>query len=78
MAKEQAIFKEIGQLQVSPATAIVVSQVIVGAVGSGEVKGFNINTFVVSEHFTGYTKGVFIPVDKLEEFGDMIKNVLVQ
>ena len=74
MAKEQATFKEVGRLQVSPATAIVVSQVIV----EKEVKGLNINSYVVSPHYTGFSPKTFVPADMLEEFGEMIKNVLAQ
>lgn len=69
-----ATFKELSRVKASPTTDIVISSVTEGS----EVKGFNINNFVTTERYTSFTKGVFIPVGVLEEFGDAVKIALSQ
>lgn len=67
-------FKELGRVQASRATEIVVSQVI----EDGEMKGLNINSYVTTAKYTGYTKGIFVPVGAIEEFGELVKTALAQ
>ena len=63
-----AKFKEIGRIQASKATDIVLSQVIEGE----ELKGLNLNTYITTEKYTGFTKGVFVPEACIEEFKVLI------
>ena len=66
-------FKEVTRIEVNKSRDIVASQVI----EDGEVKGFNINSFIRTQKYTGFTKdGVFVPVEKIEEFGNMVRVVL--
>ncbi len=80
MAKEQAKFEEIGRVRVSPTTEAVVS--IVSKVdptpdnpNNMGVTGININNFVTTERYTGYTRGVFIPTDKVVEFQKLVSSI---
>ena len=68
-----AQFKEIARTTVNSARDIVASQVI----EDGEVKGINFNSFVRTVKYTGFTTGgVFVPVEILAEFGELVKVVL--
>lgn len=58
------LFKEVARIAVAPARDIVVSEVI----ENGEVKGLNINSFVTTDKYTGFTKGTFVPAEKIEDF----------
>jgi len=66
-----AEFKELARLQVSDATEIVASQVIV----NGAVTGFNINPYITSAKYTGFSKGIFVPADKMSEFKKMVGDI---
>ena len=66
-----ATFKEIKRLTVAPNRDIVISELI----EKDELKGLNINCYVTTEKYTGFTKGTFVPVDKIGEFKEMIKNL---
>ena len=66
MAQENAEFTELGRIEVSDKKSLVVSSVI----KDGVTLGININNFISSAKYTGYSKGVFIPTDKV---ADMIK-----
>ena len=68
-----AQFKEITRIQVNESRDIVASQVV----EDGVVKGINFNSFVRTQKYTGFTQGgMFVPVEKLEEFGEMVRTVL--
>ncbi len=62
-------FKEVKRVKVTDSKDLVVSQVIDGT----EVKGFNINSFITTEKYTGFTKGIMIPAAQVEEFIDALK-----
>lgn len=63
-------FVESSRLRVSDSTEVVLSMVVPKE--DGEVSGVNLNTFVTSDKYTGFTKGVFIPTDKMEDFKKMV------
>lgn len=63
-----AIFKEVKRLTVAPNRDIVVSELI----EKDELKGLNINCYVTTEKYTGFTKGTFVPVEKIAEFKAMV------
>jgi len=58
-------FNERGRIEVSDTVEIVVSEVIDE---KNFVKGFSINKYISAENFTGFSKGVYIPEDMLNEF----------
>lgn len=65
-------FNEIARTKVNEARDIVISKVI----EDGEVKGYNINSYVTTNSYTGFTKGgTFVPVDKVEEFKGLIDKI---
>ncbi len=65
-------FKEIGRIQLNGTTWAVASKVI----ENGELKGVNFGGYVVTDKYTGYTKGgEFIPADKIAEFKDLVAKV---
>lgn len=66
-------FVEASRLRVSDSTEVVLSMVVPNE--DGEVSGVNINTHVVSNRYTGFTKGVFIPTDKVEDFKKLVANL---
>jgi hypothetical protein len=70
--KSEAEFTEIGRVKVSPTTNIVLSSV--ERIGEGIV-GININGYIVSARYTGPTKGVFVPNDKISEFVKLINSL---
>ena len=62
-------FKEIKRVNVSPATDIVISEVI----EYGVRKGFHINNYITTPRYTGFAKGgIFVPTDKVREVQDML------
>lgn len=65
---EQASFEELGRIRVSKATELVVSTVA----REGGVVGININSYITTPKFTGWTKGTFVPADKLTEFAKLV------
>ena len=68
-----AQFKEITRTQVNESRDLVASQVI----EDGTVKGVNFNSYIKTQKYTGFSQGgVFVPVEKLEEFGEMVRTVL--
>lgn len=65
-------FKEIARTTVNAARDIVVSQVI----EDGEVKGYNIGSYVTTKTYTGFTKGgVFVPVEKVQDFKNLVEKM---
>ncbi len=68
-----AQFKEIGRVTVKDSRDIVMSTVT----DNGELKGVNINSYIRTKTYTGFTKdGVFVPEDKIEEFGVLVNKML--
>ena len=67
-------FKEIGRISVTDNRDVVLSQVLDGK----DMKGLNINSYLKSEKFTGFTKGTFIPEESIEEFGELVRTALAQ
>ena len=63
-------FVEMSRVRVSDSTEVVLSTVV--PKDDGEVSGVNINTYITSERYTGFTKGVFIPTDKVGDFKKMV------
>lgn len=65
-----AQFVEASRLRVSDTTEVVLSMVVPNK--DGEVNGVNINTYITSARYTGFTRGVFIPTDKLDDFKKLV------
>ena len=72
MPNKDASFQEIGRLRVSDATEIVVSKVVTG----GITRGINFNSYVTSPRYTGFTKGAYIPKDKMGEFKTLVEGLV--
>jgi len=69
-----AKFKEVARMTVNDSRDIVMSQVV----EDGEVKGVVINNYITADSYSGFAKGgVLIPSDKLIEFSEIVKAVLV-
>ena len=67
-----AQFKEIARTTVNGSRDIVISQVI----EDGEVKGVNVNSFIRTDSYTGFTKGgVFVPVEKMQDFKNLVERM---
>lgn len=66
-------FVEVSRLRVSDSTEVVLSQVVPN--DDGEVSGVNINTYITSNRYTGFAKGVFIPTDKVEDFKKLVEGL---
>ena len=64
-------FVEIARVNVADNRDIVISNVM----EDGNLKGININSFVTTMKYTGYTKGTFIPVDKVHDFVTAVRNL---
>ena len=60
----KAEFKELNRCRISDSTEIVLSKVT----KDGEISGYNINRFVDTEGFKGFTKGILVPPDMLTDF----------
>lgn len=60
----RASFKEIGRLKTSNTATIVLSETY----REGKLVGYNINKWIDTKDFTGFTKGIFIPKDLLTNF----------
>ena len=45
-------------------------------VEDGNSKGVNVTSYVRTDKYTGFSKGVFVPEEKLREFNDMVGTVL--
>ena len=67
-----ATFKELGRTKANDTTDLVLSAVI----DKGELKGWNFNTYIRTERYTGFTKGVFVPEESIEMFGEMVKTAM--
>ena len=66
-------FKEMGRTTVNDSRDIVMSQVI----EDGEVKGININSYIRTNGYTGFTKGgVFVPVEKVQDFKNLVERIM--
>jgi len=63
-------FVEVSRLRVSDSTEVVLSQVVPN--DDGVVSGVNINTYITSNRYTGFAKGIFIPTDKVEDFKKLV------
>lgn len=64
-------FKELHRIKINDKADLVVSS----CTDKGLMVGVNINKYITSEKYTGYTKGVLIPVDKLKEFTDELSKL---
>ena len=70
---KKATFTEIGRVRINDARDVVISTVL----ENGTLTGLHINSFVRTNNHTGFTKGgVFVPEDKVVEFGELVKTVL--
>ena len=68
-----AQFKELGRINITETKNIVANQLI----EDGEMKGVHFNTHIITAKYEGFAQGgLFIPANKLEEFGELIKTVL--
>ena len=57
-------FKQVGSIVSSDTTEVILSEFR----RNGKLVGYYINKYVTTEKFTGYTKGIFIPIDELTSF----------
>lgn len=62
-------FKELARTVINDSRDIVISQIV----EDGEVKGYIINSFVRTNSYVGFTKGVFVPVEKVQDFKNLIQ-----
>ena len=60
-------YREIGRVTLSHSVDAIFSEVL----RDGEVVGYNLNKWVTTTFYTGFTKGLFIPKDKLQDFLSM-------
>lgn len=68
-----ADFEEIGRVKINDARDVVMSKVS----ENGTVKGVHVSSFIRTNTYTGFAKGgVFIPEDKIEEFGELVVTML--
>lgn len=59
-----ATFEEVGRIQKTDSTAIVISKVIVDGIETGRI----VNKFIDSDKYTGFAKGgIIIPKEDIEE-----------
>jgi hypothetical protein len=72
MDNNKAEFKEIGRIKTSDATEVVLSKVI----KEGREVGITLSPYISSVRYTGFGKGVFIPRDMYQEFGELAGKVL--
>lgn len=63
-------FVEVSRVRVSDSTEVVLSQVVPN--DDGVVSGVNINTYITSNRYTGFTKGIFVPTDKVDDFKKLV------
>ena len=57
-------FKEIKRLRISDSTELILSEAYRGK----DLRGYSISKYIISEKYTGYSRGIFIPEDLLYEF----------
>ena len=57
-------FKEINRIPISDSTEIVISEMN----KNGKLYGYAVNKYITSEKYTGFAKGITIPLDKLQDF----------
>ncbi len=57
-------FKELGRLPISDSTTLVLSE----TKKEDRVIGLSVTKYIVSEKYTGFSKGIYIPEDSLIEF----------
>jgi len=63
-------YVEVSRLRVSDSTEVVLSHVV--PKDDGVVSGVNINTYIASNRYTGFAKGVFIPTDNVDDFKKLV------
>jgi hypothetical protein len=57
-------FKEVGRVRLSDTTEAVLSEVV----KSGKKTGYQINTYLTTETFTGYTRGLSLPEEMVVDY----------
>jgi len=57
-------FKEIGRLKASNTTEVVVSELH----RANKIAGYTVTRYIKSEEYEGWSKGVFVPLDRMVEF----------
>ena len=62
--REQGVFKEKGRVRVTDNSEIVVSDIWEG----DKLKALNINKYIVSQKYTGFTQGTPIPNEMIPSF----------
>ena len=63
-----ASFNEVGRVHINNSREVVISEVV----DENVVMGININSFVVTNKYTGFTKGVFVPVTSIKNFNKLV------
>ena len=72
MAKQKTEYIELGREKVSDTTWVVVSTVA----RDGEIVGININNYVVSPKYTGYSPATFIPNAHIAAFAKIVNSIV--
>jgi hypothetical protein len=72
MPKDTADFVEVGRIPISDSTSIIVSKVI--EKGTKKFLGYNINKYVDTVRYKGYTTGTMVPADEVKKFLSLIKS----
>jgi len=62
--QEDGVFHEVARIRLSDATDLTISEVN----KYGQLTGYSLTKYVRTQRYTGYGRGVFIPIDKVREF----------
>lgn len=68
MSEEDLKFIEIGKVSITDKNSIAVSSVVKHGVNAG----IHIHKYVAGQRYTDYSKGVFVPADKVAAFIQLI------
>ncbi len=68
-----AVFIQVGTVKVNETTTLVCSKVT----EDGVTKGFNLNSYINSAKYKGFTKGTFVPAGLIDQYIDMLKAAVV-
>ena len=65
----ESTYKELRRLKITECTTITLSEVYRGQ----ELRGFSLSKHVDNSEYTGYSRGIFIPKNRLGEFLIMLE-----
>jgi len=67
----EGIFNEVARVRLTSATDLTISEVT----KYGMLTGYSLCKYVRTQRYTGYGRGVFIPIDKVGEFLTTFSNL---